>query len=66
MDIDRSTSEQLTVEEFERVMRSDRFATVHDLARSAALDELTFGARATPTPSGDGSGDTLPTLPTRH
>lgn len=39
--------EQLTREELERVLASTRFATIHDLARSAAFSELTEGARAT-------------------
>jgi hypothetical protein len=62
---DATTAEQLTWDEFERVLRSDRFATVHDLARSSALNELADGSQATERPAGDGSS-TLPSLPNRR
>jgi hypothetical protein len=59
----------LTVEEFERVLRSERFATIHDLAGAEGLRVLEDGARATERPD-DPSEDTatrpLPTLPARR
>ena len=52
----------LTLEEFERVLHADRFATVHDLVGAAGFDELRSDARATPDPDGsDAPGDGLPT-----
>jgi hypothetical protein len=53
--------EQLTREEFERVLASPRFATIHDLARSTAFTELTEGAQATQ----QGSGVDHTPLPSR-
>lgn len=38
------TPEQSTWDEFERVLRTDRFASIHDLARSRALADLTGGS----------------------
>ena len=36
--------EPLTVEEFERVLRSERFATVHDLVNATGFRELDEGS----------------------
>jgi hypothetical protein len=62
-------TDPLTVEEFERVMRSERFATIHDLARAEGMRVLEEGARLTEPPA-DEPDDTgsrpLPTLPARR
>jgi hypothetical protein len=56
----------LTVEEFERVLRSERFATVHDLVGAAGFADLTDDARATDQIS-DATGEhQLPGLPSRR
>lgn len=39
--------EQHTIDEFERVLRAKRFATIHDLMNTGALQELADGSRAT-------------------
>jgi hypothetical protein len=60
----------LTVEEFERVMRSERFATIHDLTRADGLRALEDGAQATEHPANAPDDETatraLPTLPARR
>lgn len=42
-----SAAEQATLEELERVLRTERFATIHDLAGSAALREIAATAPST-------------------
>jgi hypothetical protein len=49
--------EQLTVEEFERVLRSKRFATVHDLVNATGFSELNAGSRRSESPDADVDGD---------
>jgi hypothetical protein len=57
---------QLTREEFERVLNSERFATIHDLVRAPGFRDLTDGSQRSPQPV-EGSGSTdLPALPTRR
>jgi hypothetical protein len=61
----RPTPPPITVEEFERVLRSERFATVHDLVGAAGFADLTEGSR--PSEASDATGEQpLPTLPTRR
>jgi hypothetical protein len=57
--------EPLTVEEFERVLRSDRFATVHDLVRAAGFADLSEGSQATEHVADATGEQPLPTLPHR-
>lgn len=59
----------LTVEEFERVLTSERFATIHDLAGADGLRILEDGARATehePDDDDDTASRPLPALPARR
>jgi hypothetical protein len=56
--------EPLTVEELERVLRSERFATVHDLVQAGGFADLREGSRATERPS-DADDVELPVLPSR-
>jgi hypothetical protein len=57
----------LTVEEFERVLASERFATIHDVARAKGLQILLEGARATEhEPDDDTATRAVPLLPTRR
>jgi hypothetical protein len=57
---------QLTREEFERVLNSERFATIHDLVRAPGFRDLTDGSQLAPQPA-DGSGsDELSRLPARR
>jgi hypothetical protein len=56
----------LTVEEFERVLRSDRFATVHDLVRASGFADLTEGSQPSEQPIDATGEQPLPSLPTRR
>jgi hypothetical protein len=57
---------QLTRDEFERVLNSQRFATIHDLVRAPGFRDLTDGSQLSPQPAeGSGSAD-LPGLPSRR
>jgi hypothetical protein len=57
--------EELTIAEFERVLHSERFATIHDLVNAEAFRELTEGSHATEAAhASDAAG--LPDLPARR
>ena len=60
------TPPPLTVEEFERVLNSERFATVHDLVRAAGFADLTEGSRPTDHQADATGEQPLPALPTRQ
>lgn len=60
------TAAQLTREEFERVLATNRFASIHDLVQAPGFRDLTDGSQLSPQPT-EGSGSTdLPELPNRR
>ena len=60
--------QQLTREEFERMLRSTDFATIDDVANAAGLRDLADASTPQSKPMGptSGSGDDAPVLPTRR
>lgn len=59
-------AERLTIEELERVLTSERFATIHDLARSDGLRSLAEGAETGTGDAGEGHTSGATHLPNRR
>lgn len=58
--------EEATIEELRQVLSSNRFATVHDIVRSAGLAELAEGSKATSCAGHGDESEALPQLPSRR